>query len=285
MKNSLQQWIAAILITSTVVVSSGCASSSGSDAHSFRLRAHSQALSDTTEEDVKAEINFGRDVAGRILGRFALLKDEQQTHYVNLIGTALASQAGRGELNFYFAILDSDSINAYSAPGGYIFITKGALLLAEDEAELAAILAHEIAHVSERHIVNALNIRASDNSSAAGMGRMLSAGSDTARVAFMQALDQAVAILFESGYSQQDELDADRVATLLLVNSGFDPLALRRYLGRAQGAANETQTINVTHPPSQQRLASLDQLIADEALNELDLARNTTRFNHYVKNQ
>ena len=99
----------------------------------------------------------------------------------------------------------------------------------------------------------------------------------------LQTLDQAVAILFESGYSQRDELDADRVATLLLADSGYDPLALRRFLERAQNIDHANDAINTTHPPSAERLASLDRLIADEQFNELALARNTTRFNRYVK--
>ncbi len=264
---------------------SACASAPQGDGQAFRHRVHTHMLRNTSAEDVRAEINFGRDVAARVLGRFPLLRDAPLTRYVNLVGTALAVQAGRPELTFHFAVLDSDSVNAYSAPGGYIFITRGALAMAEDEAELAAVLAHEIAHVSQRHIVAALNIRAGDDSGAAGMGRMLSAGTDTARVAFMQALDQAVKILFESGYSQQDELESDRIATLLLSDSGLDPLALRRYLARVHSHSDEDPALNTTHPPSQQRLQRLDRLITEEGLAELELATNTTRFERYVKIQ
>jgi len=275
----------ALFSITLVAVTAGCASTSQGDGQAFRQRIHTMALSTTTADDVRAEINFGRDVAARVLGRFPLLHDEALTRYVSLVGTALAVQSGRPELSYHFAVLDTDTINAYSAPGGYIFITRGALELAQDESEMAAVLAHEIAHVSERHIVNALHIRARDTSGATGLSKLLGAGTDTARVAFTQALDQAVKILFESGYSQQDELQADRVATLLLVDSGLDPLALRRYLARAHSRDNEAQAINTTHPPSAERLASLDRLIREEHLADLDGARNTTRFGHYVKAQ
>lgn len=278
-----RQWIAPSIVIILSILS-GCSAPSGNGVHALRQRSHSLTVNNTTPEDIKAEITFGRDIAARVLGRFILLKDKQRTRYVNLIGTALANQAARGELNYYFAILDSDSINAYSAPGGYIFITHGALSLAEDEAELAAILAHEIAHVTERQIVNALNIRAVDSGGSAGLGRLLSASSDTAHVAFAQAAEQAVTILFKSGYSQQDELDADRIATLMLANSGFDPLALRRYLQRAQGMDNKDQEINLTHPPADARLTSLDRLIAEEKFNGLNQPRNTQRFKRHVKN-
>lgn len=255
------------------------------DEPSFRLRANNIAALTTTASDVEAEINFGRDVAARVLGRFPLQQSDELTRYLNLIGMALASHSNRSELNFHFALLDSDSVNAYSAPGGYVFITRGALLLAQDESELAAVLAHEIAHISERHIVKALKIRATDGDGSAGLGHLLSGSSDTARVVFSQAVDQAVAILFESGYSQQDELEADQVGTLLLAQSGYDPLALRRYLERAQALEQGGAALNTTHPPSRQRLRTLDRVIEEEHLQELKLARNSTRFKRYVKQQ
>lgn len=252
----------------------------------FRLRSHAMAAQLSSASDVAAEISFGRDVAARVLGRFPLQQEaEALTRYLNLIGTALAAHSSRSDLNFHFALLDSDTINAYSAPGGYIFITRGALLQAEDEAELAAVLAHEIAHISERHIVKALKIRASDSGGSVGLGRLLSGSSDTARVAFGQAVDQAITLLFERGYSQQDELEADQVATLLLAHSGYDPLALRRYLERVQAHEQNSAALNTTHPPSRQRLRTLDRVIEEEHLQALNLVRNSTRFKRYVKQQ
>jgi predicted Zn-dependent protease len=252
---------------------------------SFRLRTHNIAAMTTTASDVEAEISFGREVAARVLGRFPLQQDAELTRYLNLIGTALAAHSSRSDLNFRFALLDSDSVNAYSAPGGYVFITRGALMLAQDEAELAGVIAHEIAHISERHIVKALKIRAADSGGSAGLGRLLSGSSDTARIAFGQAVDQAVAILFESGYSQQDELESDQVGTLLLAHSGYDPLALRRYLERAQALEQSSAALNTTHPPSRQRLRTLERVIEEEHLQELTLVRNSTRFKRYVKQQ
>lgn len=262
-----------------------CGAVAQAEEQPFRLRSHAVAAQLTNAGDVEAEISFGRDVAARVLGRFPLQQDDALTRYLNLIGTALAAHSSRSDLNFHFALLDSNSVNAYSAPGGYIFITRGALLQAEDEAELAAILAHEIAHVSERHIVKALNIRASDSASSVGLGRLLSGSSDTARVAFGQAVDQAISILFERGYSQQDELESDQVATLLLAHSGYDPLALRRYLERVQEHEQNSAALNTTHPPSRQRLRTLDRVIEEEHLQQLTLARNSTRFKRHVKQQ
>lgn len=251
---------------------------------SFRHRVHAEALTVTTADDVRAEIRFGQNVAARVLGRFRILDDPELNRYVNLVGSALAASSGRSELRFRFAVLDSDSVNAWSAPGGYIFVTRGALALMEDEAELAAVLAHEIAHVSERHIVNALNIRATDSGTGSGLSRLLGAGGSTTRVVLMQAVDQAVEILFARGYRQQDELDADRVATLLLAATGYDPLALKRFLERTRTLDDSVdRAMNATHPPSRQRLRHIEQIAGEEDLEAVNLAKLKARFDHHVR--
>ncbi|MBI3773467.1 MAG: M48 family metalloprotease [Gammaproteobacteria bacterium] len=255
-------------------------------AQEFRERANHHQLAAITNEDVRAEIEFGQTVAARILGQFKIVTNDKLNHYVNLVGTGIAQHSARTELNYRFAVLDNDGVNAFSAPGGYIFVTRGALAIMEDESELAAVLAHEIAHVTERHIVNALHIQATDTSTGAGLGRLFSAGSDTARVVFFQAIDQAVKILFEEGYDKQAELDADRVATLLLADSGYDPTALRRYIGKTSSLENKNGSdINRTHPPSRNRLQQLDQLLLEEKLIRVSSSKLKTRFEEHVKTQ
>lgn len=251
----------------------------------YRQRAHHVLAGATTAQDVETEIEFGRTIAARVLGRYALDDDAALNRYVNLVGSGIALHSGRGELTYRFAVLDSEHINAYSAPGGYIFITRGALAQMKDEAELAGVLAHEVAHITERHIVKALSIRAADNSAGSGLSRILNAGTDTARVAIQQAADQAMRILFEDGYQQRDELDADRVATLLLATTGYDPAALHRYITRIQ--ASETTSNNhesvTTHPPSPERLAALRKTLDEEQLHGLHYPTLAERFTHHVK--
>ncbi|WP_428623529.1 M48 family metalloprotease, partial [Sedimenticola sp.] len=147
-----------------------------SDAGNYRART-SQSDAIVTQEDitadVEAEIKVGREIAARILGRFGVLEDARLTRYVNLVGKSVALNASRPEIEFRFAILDTQSVNAYAAPGGYIFVTKGALDLMQDEAELAGVLAHEIAHVTEKHIVDELRIRGESKSSSAGIAALI----------------------------------------------------------------------------------------------------------------
>jgi predicted Zn-dependent protease len=251
------------------------------DAQDFRRRAHvAGADSDTNLEDIKTEIRFGREVAARILGRERLYENAELTRYVSLVGQILANNSQRAELRFHFAILDTDYVNAYSAPGGYVFITRGALKNMRDEAELAAVLAHEIAHVQQRHIVKALNIRATDTSLVSGLSILLGGATDTARAAFFQAVDKATSLLFEEGYRVQDELESDRVAALLLANSGYDPTALRRYLLRVD--EDDGKNAHRTHPSGNERMAALSAVMREYALEQLIYPRQEARFQSYA---
>jgi len=249
---------------------------------SFRDRASTAETvsAENVASDVKAELAVGKDVAARILGRYRLFENEVLTNYVNLVGQAVAAHADRPELTYHFAILDTDSINAYAAPGGYIFVTRGALFNMQDEAELAAVLAHEVAHVTRKHIVKELRIKGTEeNSAQSALTRVLGATGDPTRVAFAQAVDQAVSMLFESGIKQEDELEADRVGTLILANTGYDATALRGYVARLQKLQGESmKMMHATHPPFDKRLAQMDELIAAEKIGATAAPRAKKRF-------
>lgn len=247
----------------------------------FRPRLSSLQEPVLSAADLTAEVAFGRRVAAAILGRYEGLDDEAVQRYVNLVGNTLAQSARRPELDYYFYVLESSQINAYAAPGGYVFITSAALALMQDEAELAAVLAHEIAHVDQRHIVRALDIGATENS--AGLSQLLGGASETTRVVFSQAVDQALNILFEEGLQVADELEADNQAVFMLAAAGYDPGALSRFLTRmADGRTEALAQVHSTHPPFDHRLSELDSLMLASGLTAIRQARMTERFNGQV---
>lgn len=254
-------------------------------AENFRQRVNVNLFdSDLAAADVSAEITFGREVAAHVLGRYPLYINPELTRYVNLVGLSVASQASRPELSFYFAVLDTDEINAYTAPGGYVFVTRGALRMMEDEAELAGVLAHEIAHVTQKHIVNALNIRGTERSAGAALAHMIGAVNNTTRTAFSQAIDHAMSMLFEEGIAKEAEFESDQVGTLFLTNAGYDPNGLYRYLNRIKSAKGESLAVlSKTHPPLETRLTSLRDFSNAEKLLPLESQRLKKRFDMNVK--
>ena len=252
-------------------------------AEDFRKRMPQLKESFSADEDIKAEIVFGRELSARILGRYQLYDDKKLTLYINLVGKGVAQYAGRPEIEFRFAVLDTDIINAFAAPGGYIFITKGALKIMEDEAEMSAVLAHEIAHVTERHIVKELNIKGTEDSPAAGLARILGGGTETMRVVFTQMVDKAVEILFEKGLKKQDELNSDRIATITAANAGYDPAALKRYFEKISNREEKTEILTGTHPSFGERIDNIDSFLTKNQLSDKKQPFLKERFNENVK--
>lgn len=234
-----------------------------------------------TQDDIEAEITFGREVASKVLGKFPALKDDALNSYVNKVGKTLAQNSNRTELNYHFVVLDSDIINAFAAPGGYIFITKGALDQAKDEAELAGILGHEIGHIEKRHYVKRVGIRSQKGNADEGLNAILSTGGLSAAQAFNEAVNQTMEILFEKGLqSKKDEYEADEVSVWLLANTGYDPTALKRYFERVKTIHTPaTEILEETHPPMEDRIAKLNTIIEQNGLSGLQQAKLQERFN------
>lgn len=247
-------------------------------------RARASADSGAATDDIAAEIDFGREVGARILGRYPLYDEKTLMKYVNLVGKSLAQNTNRPEIDFHFAVIDTADINAYAAPGGYVFITKGALAAATDEAELAGVLAHEITHVSEKHIVKELNIKSTADSPAAGLARVIGGASESARLAFSQAVDKALDTLFKDGYKREDEIRADKGAAVLCALSGYDPAGLARYLDRIKASkAKKTEILDKTHPPYDARVALINETISAEGIDAAGLKSNKDRFEQMLK--
>ena len=102
------------------------------------------------------EIELGKGIAANLLGAAPLVPDAALQTYVNRVGKWLAMHSERPGLPWHFGVLDTDSVNAFATPGGYVFITRGLLLQMRDESELAGVLAHEISHVTERHALETM---------------------------------------------------------------------------------------------------------------------------------
>jgi predicted Zn-dependent protease len=222
-------------------------------AEDVRRRLHESAAEDRAGADVEAEVLLGREVAARILGRYPLVEDEALARYVSLVGNALARQSGRTEIEYRFAVLDTRTVDAYSSPGGYIFVTRGALAGMQDESELAGVLAHEIGHVTGRHVVKELNVKGWETGATAGVARFLSGAGASAQEVMGQAVNGVLKILFEKGYKIEDEMDADRTGFMLLSEVGYDATALDRYLARVPFSDH-------THPSQDARRAELQGL-------------------------
>jgi predicted Zn-dependent protease len=255
------------------------------DDRAWRERASAGSTeTETINEDINEEVRFGKEVAARLIGRYGLYSDDQLIRYVTLVGLSLARNANRPELKYHFAVLNTSDINGYAAPGGYIFVTKGALDKMQDESELAGVIAHEMTHVNQKHVVRELGIRATEGSAVSGLARLIGGGTETARIAFSQAVEKALDMLFKTGYKREDEVQADRGAVTLCAVSGYDPGGLARYFQRINAAKGKaTEVLDKTHPAYEERIALLKETMTKEGIESGAYKTFKERFTEALK--
>jgi predicted Zn-dependent protease len=222
-----------------------------------------KSLSDSLDSiDEPREIEIGRQLAAVLLGSKPLHPDMALQRYVNRLGRWISLHSTRPHLPWTFAVLDDGGFNAFAAPGGYIFVTKG-LIDRVDEAELAGILAHEIAHVTDKHHLKAIRAKAGAGLLTQLVGSQLRGD---ARGLVSQQLLTAGRNLYSSGLDQGDEFDADRNGVALAARAGFDPYGLPSVLQQLRTATPDNQLFSLTlatHPPAQQRLELLEQAMGN----------------------
>lgn len=247
-----------------------------------RLRISDQVEADLMKDDVMAEIQFGRDLAARILSDYKLLDDPAIQYYINLVGSTVAMSAGRPELSFYFGVIESEQVNAFAVPGGYIFITSAALDQLTNEAELAGVLGHEIGHIIAKHMVKELKIKGEDGSAMAGMSAVIGGATASFREAFDQALDSGIRILFQRGYKMADELEADQIGIILAAFAGYDPSGLKDFILRAKHFETPSSDHTGDHPAHQVRADAIDAALKANGVNPITYSKGEKRFNEKV---
>ncbi len=243
----------------------------------------SNAADATTDVSEEKERQIGQGVAANLLGAAPLVDDNRVQVYVNRVGLWIAAQTERSHLDWRFGVLESSNVNAFATPGGFVFITKGLFLLMNNEAELAGVLAHEIAHVLRRHHLEAIKKKAQ-----VGMlANMLTMAVGEHGAAVGQ-LAQVGTHLYAQGLDQEDEFQADVVGIVLAARAGYDPyglLSALATLGDIKPDDNSMALMNTTHPAIGDRLARLETLEhegIDDAQDARRLEERFARMHHHV---
>lgn len=218
-----------------------------------------QATADFTEPQ---EITLGQGIASNLLGSAPLLASPPVQQYINRVGLWLALQTERPDLPWQFAVLDDKGINAFAAPGGYIFITKGLLLRMKNEAELAGVLAHEMSHVLKKHHLQAIKKSARASLMADFAAEALQhQGANPALTKLVSAGTE----IYARGLDKEDEFEADRMGVVIAARGGYDPYGLPAMLQILQGINPQDSGLALmfkTHPALTDRLDLLDKLMA-----------------------
>jgi predicted Zn-dependent protease len=218
----------------------------------------------STDIDEPKEIELGAGIASNLLGAAPLLKNQRVQKYVNNVGMWLALQTERPDLPWQFGVLDDNDVNAFAAPGGYIFVTKGLLAQMKSEAELAGVLAHEMSHILRKHYLEAIKKGARTGLIAEFAGQALeSRGADPA----FKKLVSAGTEVYARGLDKDDEFEADRMGVVIATRAGYDPYGLPAVLQTLQGMNAQDSSLALlfkTHPALGERLNLLDRLMTGQ---------------------
>jgi predicted Zn-dependent protease len=205
------------------------------------------------------EVEIGRDMAARLLGAAPLAANEALQRYVNHVGRWLASQTERPDLPWRFGVLEAPQLNAFATPGGHIFVTRGLLERMRSEAELAGVLAHEIAHVLRKHHLKAIQKAAQLELAS----HALSLSRQDANAHKREKLLAAGSELYVRGLDKSDELEADRLGVVIAARGGYDAYGLPAVLQTLQAMNPEDSGLALmfrTHPAPAERLDALERM-------------------------
>lgn len=215
----------------------------------------------TSEEE---EIAIGRQIAGNLLGASPLVKDKLLQKYVNNVGRWVASQSERPDLPWHFGVIETKDINAFAAPGGYIFVTRGLYEQLQNEAALAGVLAHEVGHVIRRHHLKILQKSSLVDLGGQALARQV--GNNEKAQQFIGSGAEVVA----RSLDKNAEFEADNIAVVLTTRAGYDPFSFLEVLqgiGHVAKDSNSVEMLFKTHPHPDDRLDKLNVAMNDSFYN------------------
>ncbi|MCF8151599.1 MAG: M48 family metalloprotease [Burkholderiaceae bacterium] len=213
----------------------------------------SQSVATMSEEE---EQLIGKEVVAASLGNYPPLKDSDLQRRLNQIGVWVALQSSRPDLPWRFAAVRSDTINAFAAPGGTILVTQGMLRHVANEAELACVLGHEIAHVTRRHHISVLQKSLLISAGASALSASTRSGDEYRKLLIGESKE-----IFTRGLDRSSEREADEDGVLLAARAGYDPAACLNFMQRLASLKADTGALAAlykTHPTAKERVVDVD---------------------------
>jgi predicted Zn-dependent protease len=211
------------------------------------------------------ERKLGEQVSLQLRQQFGVYQDKDVARYVSLVGRVLAQGSSRPALDWQFIVLDTDGVNAFAAPGGIVHVTRGALGLIKNEAELAGVLGHEITHVTAKHTVRSIQknklvtLTAEEVGGSTGLSQ--SVLSRLAEAAYKNVINNA--------FDRDDEIESDTVGIALANKAGYAPGALSAVLQRLQDRNRSQEQPNgmfASHPVIKDRIATIARVAKEQKL-------------------
>jgi predicted Zn-dependent protease len=242
-------------------------------AWSQELPSELPSLGEVAGDDLspRDERRYGEQIMQEYIRRDpSFLSDPPSVEYINRLGYQLVAASAARHIDFEFFLIKDPTINAFALPGGFIGVHTALVLTAQDESELASVLAHEIGHVQQRHLARSLARQRDSTMIALGsiLLALLASRSGGQGTEAALAVGQAAAISRQLAFSRDDEREADRVGFGILVNAGFDPQGMPDFFGRMQQGmrayASVAPAYLQTHPLTVERIADMQGRVRDQ---------------------
>jgi predicted Zn-dependent protease len=228
------------------------------------------------------EVSIGAGMADQIQKTETQLADPVWQAYINEVGQKIVKVCDRHDIDYHFAVIESDQVNAFAAPGGYIYFYTGLLREMHSEAEMAAVVAHETSHVVARHGMKQLQ-----KALGVSLAYELAFGGEGAGQALDAAIGLGMGLIF-AGYSRNAEREADNFGIHYMVKAGYHPDgALRMFETLASlgggGAANIFERLSMSHPETQERIANARRDIEEMRPLPAGLTMGAERYQEMLK--
>lgn len=199
----------------------------------------------------RQEVELGRQMNNELRQEVRISRNRQLTSYIEEVGRRLAANSDRPNIPYTFQVVEDDAVNAFATLGGFVYVNTGLIQAAENEAELASVIGHEMGHIEGKHLVKQMRQRAiaSGIATATGLNRS-------------QAVAIGVDLALNRPRSRQDEYDADTRGLKILTQAGYAPSAMVSFMKKLQGRS-VIPTFLSTHPGASDRVKSLQRQIDD----------------------
>ena len=283
---SCQTFMAIADVGAQIAGATGLIDQNVADAISISARAIGTAAEEITPEQ---EYYIGRAVAANILGSYTIWNGNPElTNYLNLICTAITINSPRPDVfnGYRVAILDSNEINAFATSGGHIFVTRGLINAARSEDALAAVIAHEVAHIQLMHGIKAIRsnriTQALLVTSTAAVGAATGMDVNELTDVFNETVGEIVTTMVSNGYSRDQEFEADNTAMSLLASAGYNPSSLLDMLRSLNSVQVASSGFGRTHPTPDQRISNAERTVGSFTVADTSSSR-IARFSAVIR--
>ncbi|MGF1481512.1 MAG: M48 family metallopeptidase [Cyanophyceae cyanobacterium] len=258
LRRSRRRWFYGLL-SALVAVSITLAAPTASYSFSlFDLLLRGIQVVQLSNLSAEREVQLGKQINQQLIqgGRIKLNQNPPLNRYINSIGQRLAQASSRRDLPYTFQVVEDKSVNAFATMGGYVYVHTGLIEKADNEAELASVVAHEIGHIASRHAVEQMRQQA------IAQGVLSAAGLDTST-----AVQIGVDLAVNRPNSRDDEFQADQLGLETLRQAGYAPSGMVSFMRKLLQQGGSPPSFLSTHPATSDRIAALEQAIDPQSAN------------------